>query len=360
MRPPLLRWSTGRASSFEVSPRLPASVSTVSPGAASTAAKKRSANASISSCASGAPRPCSASPRSSTCSPAFRRHAPSSRACPRAPHAAAPRTPRPAAGSVPPPRLREPRCRVPPCGLGRIADRAPQRGRERLPPAMLADVRDVRVHGGARVVAVVASAAARHVAVAVERLVDTGARGAVIGGAAGAVVAVAVAVGRALGRRPRVRGGTRVARSSQLERIAKTGPGNKFRRTKLSALRGYIAKRAAKMNYGELIAARPRARHGPVEGAIKNIMGRRMDHGGMRWIKERVEAVLQLRCIDVNGDWAAFVARVHDQARAKMIGHRRPRTTPDPTAAPSTRRATGGGGVTRLDLHPRQSSCVPG
>ena len=39
----------------------------------------------------------------------------------------------------------------------------------------------------------------------------------------------------------------------------------------------------------------------------------------MRWIKERAEAVLQLRCIDVNGDWAAFVARVHDQARAKTL-----------------------------------------
>jgi hypothetical protein len=106
---------------------------------------------------------------------------------------------------------------------------------------------------------------------------------------------------------------------AQLERIAKTGPGNKYRRTKLSAVRGYIAKRTAQMNYGELITRDLELGTGPVEGAIKNIMGRRMDHGGMRWIKERAEAVLQLRCIDVNRDWAAFVARVHDQARAKMI-----------------------------------------
>lgn len=106
---------------------------------------------------------------------------------------------------------------------------------------------------------------------------------------------------------------------AQLERIAKTGPGNKFRRTKLSKVRGYIGKRAAQMNYDELIARDLELGTGPVEGAIKNIMGRRMDHGGMRWIKERAEAVLQLRCIDVNGDWAAFVARVHEQARAQMI-----------------------------------------
>jgi hypothetical protein len=44
-------------------------------------------------------------------------------------------------------------------------------------------------------------------------------------------------------------------------------------------------------------------------------MYRRMDQGGMRWIKERAEAVLQLRCIDANGDWQAFVDRVHKQAR---------------------------------------------
>lgn len=105
----------------------------------------------------------------------------------------------------------------------------------------------------------------------------------------------------------------------QLARIAKTGPGNKFRRTKLSSLRNYIAKRTAQMNYGELLARDLELGTGPVEGAIKNIMHRRMDHGGMRWIKERAEAVLQLRCIDVNGDWAAFVARVHDQARAKTL-----------------------------------------
>jgi hypothetical protein len=54
---------------------------------------------------------------------------------------------------------------------------------------------------------------------------------------------------------------------------------------------------------------------GQVEGAIKAIMYRRMDQGGMRWIKERAEALLQLRCIDTNGDWQTFVDRVHDHSR---------------------------------------------
>jgi len=73
------------------------------------------------------------------------------------------------------------------------------------------------------------------------------------------------------------------------------------------------------MNYDELIDRDLELGTGAVEGAIKHIMGRRLDNGGMRWIKQRAEAVLQLRCIEVNGDWEAFVAPVHHNARAEML-----------------------------------------
>jgi hypothetical protein len=102
----------------------------------------------------------------------------------------------------------------------------------------------------------------------------------------------------------------------QLARIPRPGPGNKFRREKLSEIRAYIEKRTAGMNYHELLGRDLELGTGPVEGAIKNLMGRRMDHGGMRWIKERAESILQLRCIDANGDWHAFVEHVAAAARA--------------------------------------------
>lgn len=100
-----------------------------------------------------------------------------------------------------------------------------------------------------------------------------------------------------------------------LARIPLTGPGNKYRREKLTEVRGYIDKRVSNMNYDELRCRDLELGSGQVEGAIKALMYRRMDHGGMRWIKERAEALLQLRCIDANGDWQAFVDRVHEQAR---------------------------------------------
>ena len=101
----------------------------------------------------------------------------------------------------------------------------------------------------------------------------------------------------------------------RLAAIPRTGPGTKYRRKKLTDISAYIAKRQTGMNYDELIARDLEIGTGAVEGAVKNIMGKRMDHGGMRWIKERAESILQLRCIDANGDWEPFIAHVAASAR---------------------------------------------
>jgi hypothetical protein len=102
------------------------------------------------------------------------------------------------------------------------------------------------------------------------------------------------------------------AMKPRLDLIPKTGPGNKGRRTRLSASIRYIERRANKMNYGSLRRRDLEISSGPIEGAIKHIIGRRQDHGGMRWIKERAEAVLKLRCIEVTGAWDEFERDVHD------------------------------------------------
>lgn len=100
----------------------------------------------------------------------------------------------------------------------------------------------------------------------------------------------------------------------RLAQIAKTGPGNKYRREKLADIGAYLDKRIPNMTYDDLIARDLEIGTGAVEGAIKNLMYKRMDHGGMRWIKERAEALLQLRCIEANGDWDAFTKHVHEKA----------------------------------------------
>jgi hypothetical protein len=69
---------------------------------------------------------------------------------------------------------------------------------------------------------------------------------------------------------------------------------------------------------------------------VKNVIGKRCDHGGMRWIKERVEALLQLRCIEINGHWDAFITTVHDRlkADANASGTRPRLQSPSPAPLP--------------------------
>ena len=107
-------------------------------------------------------------------------------------------------------------------------------------------------------------------------------------------------------------------------------------RERLGKTLRHIEKRATCMNYDELIAADLEIGTGAVEGAIKNVIGKRCDHGGMRWIKERAEAVLQLRCIEINGEWDVFIDRVHDENRraALAASERRRLQTAKPAALP--------------------------
>ncbi len=127
----------------------------------------------------------------------------------------------------------------------------------------------------------------------------------------------------------------------ELKAIPKTGPGNKGRRERLTEVLKYVDKRLDKMNYADLIDQDLEIGSGMVEGAIKNLIGKRCDHGGMRWIKERVEAVVQLRCIEANGDWDTFMTFVHDrlQTQARQDGGRPRLQTKEPAALPELEKA---------------------
>ena len=98
--------------------------------------------------------------------------------------------------------------------------------------------------------------------------------------------------------------------------VSRSGPGTATKRKTLDEIATYIEKRIDRTNYGALMDRDLEVGTGAVEGAIRAVVCRRMDYGSMRWIKERAEAVLQLRCIDTNGDWDAFVRFVHDKTRA--------------------------------------------
>jgi len=124
----------------------------------------------------------------------------------------------------------------------------------------------------------------------------------------------------------------------EMRRVSPRGPGTKQKRGTLKRVIDYLETRVKLMDYGrwrkeDLVIAT-----GVVEGAARYVVGERLDNSGMRWIEERAEAVLLLRCIEVNGDWEAFMEwsqeqRTQELERGQIIQIRSKAPTPLPEAA---------------------------
>jgi hypothetical protein len=95
---------------------------------------------------------------------------------------------------------------------------------------------------------------------------------------------------------------------ARLAQVPPTGPGTKGKRAALAATLKYLQPRLAMMRYHQWRQQDLVLASGQVEGAVRHVVGQRLDESGMRWIPGRAEALLQLRCIELNGDWEAFVA----------------------------------------------------
>lgn len=87
----------------------------------------------------------------------------------------------------------------------------------------------------------------------------------------------------------------------------RTGPGNKGKRERLEQTMGYFTAHQARMRYAELRRDDLDIATGVAEGAVRNVVGVRLDGPGMHWGMKRAERILHLRCILVNGQWRAFV-----------------------------------------------------
>jgi hypothetical protein len=91
-----------------------------------------------------------------------------------------------------------------------------------------------------------------------------------------------------------------------LDATPRTGPGNKYRRTILNKTIEHFTKNVARMRYYHLRRQDLDIGSGVVEGAVRHLVGVRLDGPGMRWSRDRMEAVLLLRCILINGQWDDF------------------------------------------------------
>lgn len=106
-----------------------------------------------------------------------------------------------------------------------------------------------------------------------------------------------------------------------LRQVPAHGPGTKNRRQALQKLMGYLEPRLAMMRYYEWLKEDLVISSGQVEGAVRHVVGERLDCSGMRWIQGKAEALLHLRCIELNRDWEDFFAwarqRHHERLRQR-------------------------------------------
>jgi hypothetical protein len=101
------------------------------------------------------------------------------------------------------------------------------------------------------------------------------------------------------------------------------GPGTKGRREALEEQIGYLEKRLDMMRYGEWLEQDLVIASGQAEGAVRHLVGERFDCSGMRWLQGKAEALLHLRCIELNGDWEKFVAWFQGKTLSRLKrGHR--------------------------------------
>jgi hypothetical protein len=103
-----------------------------------------------------------------------------------------------------------------------------------------------------------------------------------------------------------------------LAQTPRHGPGTKSRRKALADLIGYLEPRSRMMRYGQWIKEDLVIASGQVEGAVRHLVGERFDCSGMRWRQDKAEALLHLRCIELNQDWQTFVTWHEQQTRNRL------------------------------------------
>lgn len=115
--------------------------------------------------------------------------------------------------------------------------------------------------------------------------------------------------------------------------IPKTGPGNKGKRERLLKVLLHFLEHQKRMKYGTLRRRDLDIGSGAVEGAVRNLVGIRLDGPGMRWSRGRSERLLHLRCILLNGQWDDFAAHLATRDSFRLRADPIPTRTHDAKAA---------------------------
>ena len=91
--------------------------------------------------------------------------------------------------------------------------------------------------------------------------------------------------------------------------------------TRLRKLCTFLENNLHRMHYGRYLRAGYPIATGVIEGACRHVIKDRMERAGMRWKVPGAEAMLELRTIETNGDWAAFQRYRIDAETERLYPH---------------------------------------
>jgi hypothetical protein len=104
---------------------------------------------------------------------------------------------------------------------------------------------------------------------------------------------------------------------TQTEPIGLTAP----HRERLEQISQYFHHNQARLHYDQYLAAGYPIASGVIEGACRHVIKDRLERTGMHWTVPGAQALLQLRCVALNGDWEAFMTHYIEQETTRLYPH---------------------------------------
>jgi len=92
-------------------------------------------------------------------------------------------------------------------------------------------------------------------------------------------------------------------------------------RERLDQISQYFHHNQERLHYDQYLAAGYPIASGVIEGACRHVIKDRLERTGMHWTVPGAQALLQLRCVALNGDWEAFMKHYIDQESIRLYPH---------------------------------------
>jgi hypothetical protein len=92
-------------------------------------------------------------------------------------------------------------------------------------------------------------------------------------------------------------------------------------RERLEQISQYFHHNCERLHYDQYLAAGYPIASGVIEGACRHVIKDRLERTGMHWTVPGAQALLQLRCVALNGDWEAFMKHYIDQESRRLYPH---------------------------------------